>query len=248
MENFVRFDCRPTLDNPIFIEGLPGVGNIGKVAADLIRDEIHAKRFARIFSEDLPPQVMLDDECVGTMVSHELWYANDINGHDIILLLGNYQGTSPLGQYRLSKEAFDIVIPYSPSMIITLGGYAVGTAIMEPRVLGAVSDSRMKSGLEGHGVVFSPGEPKGGIVGAAAVILGLGEAHGIDSACIMGETSGYVVDFKSARNVVNVLGGILGIAFDTSSLQVGIDQIDEITSIALKDDSSEPEEDLTYIR
>ncbi len=248
MVNIVRYDCRPDLHRPIFIEGLPGVGNVGKIAADLIKDEIHAKRFARVFSEDLPPQVMLDDECVGTMVSHELWYAEDVNGHDIILLLGDHQGTTPIGQYRLSKDVFDIIIPYDPSMIVTLGGYGIGTAIMEPRVLGAVSDPRMKSGLEKHGVTFSPGEPKGGIVGAAAVFLGLGGAYGIDSVCIMGETSGYIVDFKSARNVVDVLGSILGVTLDTSSLQIGIDQVDEITSVALKEEPSGPEEDLTYIR
>ena len=31
---------KPKLNNPIFIEGLPGIGNVGKVAIDVIIDEL----------------------------------------------------------------------------------------------------------------------------------------------------------------------------------------------------------------
>lgn len=247
MASIVMFDCKPDLRRPILIEGLPGVGNVGKTAADLMAEQLHARRMARIFSEDLPPQVTIDDECVAELACHELWYVQDVNGHDLVFLLGLFQGTTPQGQYNLSKEAFDLMLPYDPSMIITLGGYGTGAAVTEPRVLGAVSDPSMKSELEGFGVGFYPGEPQGGIVGAAAMLLGLGNMHGIDSVCIMGETSGYIVDHKSARNVVQVLGRMFGVEVDTSELQAGIDQIDEINSKALSM-ASEPPEDLTYIR
>ena len=181
------------------------------------------------------------------LACQELWFVNDVNGHDLVFLLGNFQGTTPQGQYNLSKLVFDMILPYDPSMIVTLGGYGTGAAVSDPRVLGAVSDSKLKSTMEGFGVGFYPGEPQGGIVGAAAMLLGLGKIHDIDSVCIMGETSGYIVDHKSARNVLGVLGRMLGIEIDTSELQAGIDQIDEINRKALGK-APEPEEDLTYIR
>lgn len=248
MESIVVRDFKPDLNKPILIEGLPGVGNVGKIVADFISSKMNAKRMVTIYSEDLPPQVIVDEECVANMACNELWVATTPNGQDLIFLLGDYQGTSQQGQFSLSKCVMDLVLPYDPSMIITLGGYGTGNIVNEPRVLGAVSDSRMRSGLEAFGVGFYPNEPQGGIVGAAAVLLGLGKIYGIDSVCIMGETSGFIVDHKSAKNVVGVLGRMLCMEFDTTELQDEIDRIDEITSIASKESSVEPEEDLIYIR
>lgn len=248
MANFVSYDCRPALRRPVFIEGLPGVGNIGKLAADLVSKQLGAKRMARLYSEDLPPQVVLDDDSVAEPACCELWYA-DLGDRDAVFLLGNFQGTTPNGQYNLSEAAFRLVLPYDPSLIVTLGGYGTGQLTPAPRVLGAVSDPGLKPAMEAAGVGFYPGEPKGGIVGAAAMILGFGKMYGIDSVCIMGETSGYIVDQRSARNVVNSLCALLGIDVDTSSFQEQIDAIEAASeSMAQESQEREPEEDLVYIR
>ena len=167
MASSVSYDSRPALRRPVFIEGLPGVGNIGKLAADLISEQLGAIRFARIYSDDLPPQVVLDDECIAEAACNELWYA-DIGDRDVVFLLGEFQGTTPAGQYNLSETAFRIVLPHDPSLVLTLGGYGTGQLTPAPRVLGAVSRPEMKPDLEAAGVGFYPGEPQGGIVGAAA--------------------------------------------------------------------------------
>lgn len=248
MANLVSYDCRPPLRRPILIEGLPGVGNVGKLVADLVAQQLGAKRFARVYSDDLPPQVVLDDDCVAEVACCALWYA-DMGERDAVFLLGNFQGTTPAGQYNLSEYVFRMILPYDPSLIITLGGYGTGQLVPAPRILGAVSDASMKPDLEAAGVGFYPGEPQGGIVGAAAMILGFGKMYGIPSACIMGETSGYIVDHRSARNVINALAAFLGIDVDTSSFQEQIDSI-EAASEAVSAQSQTPEEpeDLVYIR
>ena len=111
MANIVTYDYKPTLRKPVLIEGLPGVGNVGKIAADFICEKHNGKRFATILSEDLPQQVVLDDECVAKAIDNELWYA-DINGNDVVFLLGDAQGTTTQGQFNLSKLVMDIVLPY----------------------------------------------------------------------------------------------------------------------------------------
>lgn len=246
MANIVTYDYKPTLKKPVLIEGLPGVGNVGKIAADFICEKLNGKKFATILSEDLPQQVVLDDECVAKAIDNELWYA-DINGNDVVFLLGDAQGTTTQGQFNLSKLVMDIVLPYDPSMIITLGGYGTGNIVTDPRILGAVSDSKLKTKMEEHGVGFYPGEPQGGIVGCAAILLAMGKAYGIDSICIMGETSGYVLDHKSARKVISVLGSIFGTEFDTSDMQTEIDKLEEINRQAQVAFVESPKEDLSYI-
>ena len=34
----------PKLNNPLFIEGLPGIGNVGKIAVDFLVEELKAKK------------------------------------------------------------------------------------------------------------------------------------------------------------------------------------------------------------
>ena len=247
MASTIRYEFEPELINPILIEGLPGVGNVGKIAADLVADKLNARLFARIFSDDLPPQVLVNEESVVEPVCHELWYAQTPDGQDLVFLLGDFQGTSPAGQYNLSEFVFRTLLPHDPSLILTLGGYGLGQVITEPRVIGVVSDPLMKTQYEPYGVQFIPNEPKGGIVGAAAMLLAFGKIHGIKSLCIIGETSGFVIDAKSARNLIDVMSKMFNVDIDTSELQDSIDQLDAINNNACEIAAGVPKEDLSYI-
>lgn len=247
MANTIRFEFKPELVDPVLIEGLPGVGNVGKLAADLMADKLNARLFARIYSDDLPPQVTVDEESVYDLVCHELWHAKTPEGRDLVFLLGDFQGTTPAGQYNLSKFVLDWILPYDPSLILTLGGYGIGEVVIDPKVIGVVSDPLLKTGFEKFGIEFRPNEPKGGIVGAAAMLIGLGKIYGIDSLCIIGETSGYVIDAKSARNLIHVMSAMFDVEIDTSELQDAIDQLDEINNKARELAPGSPKEDLSYI-
>lgn len=239
----------PGLKNPILIEGLPGVGNVGKLAADHLLEQLGAVRFAEIFSRHFPPQVLLDEDCVLSLVNNELYYVRDVgHGQDVVFLVGDHQGLTPEGQFDLARNMVDIARTLGVSRIYTLGGYGVGKMVEEVRVLGAVSDIALREELEGHGVVFSPGEPGAGIVGASGLIVGLAKQAGIESACLMGETSGYFVDPKGAEALCRVLASILDVEIDFSDLEAKAEQIDAITSkIKEMEESSGGHEDLGYI-
>jgi uncharacterized protein (TIGR00162 family) len=240
----------PELDKPILIEGLPGVGNVGKLAAEHLLDQIEAKKFADIISKHFPPQVMVDDEGLTKLVNNEMYYSKGEGKRpDLIILVGDYQGLTPDGQYELSDHTLQIAKRYGVSMIYTLGGYGVGKMVDKPRVLGAATDMELVEEMKKRGVVFSKGEPGSGIVGASGLLLGLGKIYGMKAVCLMGETSGYFVDPKGAEVVLRVLAGILGVEVDFSALQDKAEQIDLITSkIKEIETPQEPKkEDLGYI-
>jgi uncharacterized protein (TIGR00162 family) len=242
---------KPKLDRPIVVEGLPGVGNVGKLAAEHLVDMLKAKKFMEIYSKHFPPQVLIDDDGVVKLVRNELFYhkARDGETADLILLTGDYQGLSPDGQYELSHRVLDVLEPYKPARIYTLGGWGIGKMIEKPRVLGAATDKEIVAEMKKHGVTFSKVEPGGGIVGASGLLLGLGKLRGIDGVCLMGETSGYFVDPKSAEAVLEVLTKTLKVEIDFSELHEKAKQIDAITS-KLKDaePTVEPKrENLDYI-
>jgi len=50
------------LNDAILLEGLPGVGNVGKLAATHLIEELKAKKCMEIYSSHFPPQVLIDDD------------------------------------------------------------------------------------------------------------------------------------------------------------------------------------------
>jgi proteasome assembly chaperone (PAC2) family protein len=53
---------KPKLENPILIEGLPGIGNVGKLAVEHLIEKMNAVKFAEIYSRDFPPQVFINTD------------------------------------------------------------------------------------------------------------------------------------------------------------------------------------------
>lgn len=74
MESIVTFESCPVIRNPVFVVGLPGVGNVGKIAADFISYKLNAEKLATIVSSEVPPQVFVDSESYFYPVCNELWY------------------------------------------------------------------------------------------------------------------------------------------------------------------------------
>ena len=246
----VVFKEKPVLREPILVEGLPGVGNVGKLAAEHLVDQLKAVKFAEMFSKFFPPQVLVNDAGTIRLVSNEMYYVQrpDAN-NDIVIMIGDYQGLTPHGQYELSDKTHKIAKDLGVRRIYTLGGYGLGKMIEKPRVLGAATDIELVEDMKNFGVTFSKGEPGSGIVGASGLLLGLGNLYGMRSVCLMGETSGYFVDPKGAQAVLEVLAKILGVKIDFTELETKAQQIDQITSkLREAEPPVEPKrEDLGYI-
>jgi hypothetical protein len=251
MENIVViFKERPSLREPIMVEGLPGVGNVGKLAAEHLVDQLKAVKFAEIYSKFFPPQVLVTDSGTIRLVGNEMYYVKRPEApNDLVILIGDYQGLTPDGQYELSDRTLQMCRDLGVKRIYTLGGYGLGKMIEKPRVLGAATDIELVEQMKGHGVTFSKGEPGSGIVGASGLLLGLGNLYGMRSVCLMGETSGYFVDPKGAQAVLEVLAKILGVKIDFAELEAKAEQIDMITSkLREAEPTVEPKrEDLGYI-
>lgn len=248
---FIEYLDEPKLTNPILIEGLPGVGNVGKLAAEHLIDKLNAKKFANIYSRFFPPQVLVGNDGVVRLVSNELYYAkkDKENKTEIIFLVGDYQGLTPEGQYEISIKILEIAQKYKVKKIFTLGGYGLGRMVEKARVLGAATSMELVEEMKKHGVVFQEGEPGSGIVGASGLLLGIGKIQNLEGVCLMGETSGYFADPKSAQAVLSILTKILNVKIDYSELETKASQIEKITSQIhdLDTISDKPQDDLRYI-
>ncbi len=250
MENvLVKIYKVPKLKNPILIEGLPGVGNVGKLAAEYLLSNLNGVKFAEIYSKYFPPQVLINENGTLYLVKNELYYVKTRGKNDLIFLVGDYQGLSNEGQFELSYKVLEIAKSLHVKMIFTLGGFGTGQLTDEPRVFGAATNTELVEAMKKYNVVFAGGEPSNGIVGAAGLLLGLGmNFFNMEGVCLMGETSGYFTDPKGAKAVLSVLVKILNLKIDFTELETKIKALNELTTKMQEEiEQKVKKEDLGYI-
>ena len=205
-------------ENPIFIEALPGLGHVGKLAADHMIDELNATKFAEIYSPTFPPQVIIKEEGIIQNMINELYYLKDVGEDhlDLIILVGNTQALSPEGQYLMCKDILEFVKGYGITRIFTLGGMAIPQPVENPKVYGAATDEANIEVLREADIEIRSND--GGIVGASGLFLGLGVRQGIQGTCLMGETPGYFIDAESAEAILKKLSLLLNFEVNTDKL------------------------------
>jgi len=193
------------LESPVLIEGLPGLGWVGRLAAEHLMKELKAKKFGELYSPDFPPQVVIGPDSTVRLMKDEFYYwkAEEPGQKDMIILIGDHQGLTFQSHYSVVGAVLDAVEDYKTKMIYTLGGYGVGKLSKEPRVFGAVTGRQLVREFKEYGVVFD--KVGGAIVGAAGLLLGLGHLRGMQGICLMGETHGNYIDPKAAKKVLGVL-------------------------------------------
>jgi len=219
---------KPKLKNPIFIEGLPGVGNVGRIAAGYLLEELKAKKFAELFSSHFMPFVLLHQSSAVHMLKNEFYYYKG-KDRDVIILVGDSQSVNPEGHYEIVETILDYIEKLGVKEMITLAGLSVGEQVKEPKIIGAVSDPELVKKYDGYGIDFEAGSRVGTIVGASGLLLGLGYVRGIKGICLLGETVGFPIipDPKSAEAMLKVLIKMLKVKIDVSKLQKKVKEMED---------------------
>lgn len=235
-----------SLRTPVLVEGLPGIGQVGKLVAEYMIHMVGADKIGEIHSIYFPPHVIIEETGVARLTRNEL-HLHRGQTSDIVFLTGDYQSTSNEGHYLLTDLYLDIAEELKISRIFTLGGFGVGHFVEDPRVFGSVNRLEIRDEIERAGVIFQRDEPGGGIVGAAGLILGMGALRNIDAICLMGETSGYIVDPRSAAKVLSVLSTLLGISVDVTQLNDRAAEMEKVIEGLIENERMQKDEELRYI-
>ncbi|HDZ36198.1 MAG TPA: proteasome assembly chaperone family protein [Thermococcus sp.] len=228
---------RPQLRDPVFVEGLPGIGLVGKLAAEHLIQELNAVKFADLYSPHFMHQVLIKKNSVVELMKNEFYYWKnpDENGRDIIIITGDQQvpPTDSPGHFEVVGKMLDFVSEFGVREIITMGGYQVPELQGEPRVLAAVTHEELvehyQKKLEGCQVEVIWREDEGGaIVGAAGLLLGMGKLRSMYGISLLGESLGYIVDAKAAKSVLMAVAKILGLELDMTALEERAKETEEI--------------------
>ena len=218
-ETVIKELTKVELKNPILIEGLPGLGLVGKIATRYLIRQLKAQKLAYLYSPHFPYFVLVSKKgSVRLLRGTFYFWKNEKGESDLILFTGDSQAQTIEGQYEISNSILDFAQKHGVKLIITIGGYRVETD--NPRVVAAAtSQSLLDRALQENAVISPMGSP---IVGTAGLILGMAPFRRIEALCLLGETRGYLPDPKAAKSVLEVLLKILGINVDLAGLDAEI--------------------------
>ncbi|MFH1306216.1 MAG: proteasome assembly chaperone family protein [Candidatus Micrarchaeota archaeon] len=249
----IKIKKKVKINKPIMVEGLPGIGLVGKIAADHLIREKKAAKIANIYSPAFPPQVLMKKNGICRMLGMRVYHIPG-KKNDLLVLVGDVQATTPESHYELCGRIIKYFKKHGGNFIITLGGYGTGKHSETPKVFGAASHKELVKKYSKSGIEF--GKTRGSIVGAAGLLLGMGKIEGIKGICIMGETHGGYIDPKSALAVLDKLSEVLGMEINTSKLEEKVKEgqkfIKKMEEKAAKDAGTDAHagsvRDLSYIR
>lgn len=200
----------PKLNNPILIEGLPGIGNVGKIAVDFLIEEFGAKKLYSFFSYKFPHSVFVSDENLIEMPKLEIYYRK-FNGkkRDLLLLTGDIQPIDEESCFTFCEEIIRISKHFKCSEIITTGGIGLQNIPEKPRVFCTSNDAKLYKQYTKNGSLI---EKKifgvvGPIVGVSGILLGLGKKRKVKGVSILAETFGHpmYLGIKGAKELLRVL-------------------------------------------
>lgn len=89
-ETIIVVHERPDIYDPVFIEGLPGIGLVGKLAAEHLIQELKAKKFAELYSPHFMHQVLIRKGSIVELMKNEFYYwkSPDDEHRDLIIVTG----------------------------------------------------------------------------------------------------------------------------------------------------------------
>ncbi len=226
MDVEVNYLKEPKLDNPIFVEGLPGVGNVGRIAISYLIEKLKAKKFAEIKSLYFFPLVMVDAKSNISPISIDLYYYK--SKKDIIFVVGDSQPVDYKGYYLICKKLIEIGLKFNIKEIITTGGFGIGAEKQKPKVLSAMTNPKDLVRLKKAGVYFEKENPIGSIFGVSGLLLSFGKEKGVDGFSLLGETMGYpiITDPKAAEEVLKILMKLLEVNVDLKDINKSVKQLE----------------------
>ena len=254
-ETYIKEFAQIEPNNPILIEGLPGLGLVGKIALRYLIKQLKAKKIAYLYSPHFPYFVLVNKKGNVRLLRGAFYYYKNPKGpNDIILFTGDSQSQTIEGQYEIADRMLDFSQKYNVKTIATIGGYRMEPKEKPKVFIAATSQEILNKALQAGATLSTSGSP---IVGTAGLILGLARFKKISALCLLGETRGYLPDPLAAKSVLEVLKSTFNFDLDLTGMNEEIaraetmvtrlQQIEEKRALQAEETRKEEDKKTTYI-
>lgn len=221
----------PALKEPIMIEGLPGIGNVGKIAVDFIVDKLKAEKMYEISSDSFPSSVFVNDKHLIDLPKIEIFYKKfKDKRNDLILITGDVQPIDEKSCFKFCEMLLDLAEMFDVKQIITTGGIGLNEVNEPPKVYitgnkkKAIQDFKKGTDLNSkiYGVV-------GPIAGVTGLLTGLSGRRDIGAISLLAETINHpmYLGMKPAKEMLKAMNKKLGLKLKLAQLEKEIKELEE---------------------
>ena len=230
---------KPKLNNPVIIASWPGIGNIGLIVVEMLRNLLDAEEIGEIEPWDFfyPRKLFIKDDVVQDLeFPASKFYVKRMEKRDLLLFIGEEQpswggktyaeGTKA---YHLANLVLDVALDFGCTRLYTSGAAVASVHHTKKPQVWAVPNSRhlleeiktykntvLMSNIEGR-------SGQGNITGLNGLLLGVARKRGLDAFCVMGEIPVYLQGFsllypKASLSVIELLNDVLELHVDMSEI------------------------------
>lgn len=222
---------KPRLKSPILVEGLPGIGNVGKIVVDFIIEKLKAKKLYDFRSYMFPHSVFVNEKNLVELPRIEI-YCKKFKGkkHDLLLLAGDIQPIDEESCYSFTEKVIDICQEYKVKDIITIGGIGLQSIPKKPQIYCTGNNKDIITRYKKdkilneklYGIV-------GPIVGVTGLLLGLAERRKMPAIALLAETLGHpmYLGIKGSREILKVLNKKLELGINLKDLDKEIGNLEK---------------------
>lgn len=216
----------------VLLSGMAGIGSIGKIAVEAIRDQFNAELVFSMYMDDFPSQVMVDKTGKLVLPSVQCYYAKISDELRFFIVTGDVQPASNNGIFIFVEELTSFLIMKKNitfSLILSIGAYVVEQMSRQPKIFVSSTDSSLIDEFLALDESMILRMEDGIISGANGVIPAFGTLLGIPGICILAETVPVVkVDPRAAKAVIEILGKYFSVEFDVVNLEKASEEVETI--------------------
>ncbi len=202
----MQLDLKKRPQNPIIIEGFPGLGLVATIATGFLVEHIDAEPIGRIWAKELMPVIAIHDSKVVEPL--EIYYSKKYN---LVILnaLSNIQGL----EWDLADQLVDLADQLKAKEIISVEGINVGGFGEDGKQMAtAYYFSNDKKRTEQFEKAKVKKLKEGVAMGVTAALLL--KKKNIPNSCIFVETNSTLPDSRAAAKIIEVLDSILNLKID----------------------------------
>lgn len=215
----IREHAEVELDSPTLVEGLPGIGLVGKIATDHLIEEFEMTYYASIHCEGLAPIGVYetDDQTIGPPVR---LYADEDN--DLLALRSDVPvAVDTTSEFAACLSGWLDANDVDP---LYLSGFPAEKTDAPPELFGVATSAETANRLDRHDV-GRPGE-NGAIAGPAGALLNRAAQTDLDATALVVESDPRFPDPEAARVLIKRgIEPITELAVDVEGL---VEQADSI--------------------
>jgi len=216
---------KPALNDPILIEGLPGIGFVANIAALHLINELKATRFAEIISGSFQDFAVTTEGGGTRSPINELYYVKRDNAvRDLIIWYGNTQALTTFGQYELCGKVLDLAEELGCKFVISIGGFKKDQVQSVPGLYSAATDPETSKEVLDLGTKIMVGH----VFGIAGLLIGLARLRNVRGYALLVDTLGMYPDANATRYALSLLDKSLKLKVDLSKLDASAEETKRI--------------------